>query len=41
MEGGRGDRNLGVMGVGSVPEAGEERAGDEIPKGVGVERNRK
>ena len=27
------------MGAGSVPEAGEERAGDGIPKGAGIGRN--
>ena len=40
---GDGDRggNLGVMGVGSLWEGGEERAEDRILKGVGVRRNRK
>ena len=36
-----GDGNLGVMGTGSLWEAGEERAGDRIAKGAGVEGNRK
>ena len=37
--GGGGDQ--GVMGAGSLQEAGEERVGDGIPKGTGVGRNRK
>ena len=39
-EGQRGG-NPGVMGAGTVEEAGEERAGDWIPEGAGVGRNRK
>ena len=38
--GGQGGGNLGVMGLGRVREAGEEGAGDRIPKGAGVGRNR-
>ena len=34
-------RNPGAMGVGSLREAGEERAGDGIPKGAVAWRNRK
>ena len=33
--------NPGVMGVGSLREAGEKRAGDGIPKGAGAGRKRK
>ena len=36
-----GGGNSGVMRVGRLWEAGEERAGDWIPKGVGAGRNRK
>ena len=36
-----GGANPGVMGAGSVREVEEEKAADGIPKGVGVERNRK
>ena len=32
---GTGAGNPGVMGMGSVREAGEERTGSRIPKGVG------
>ena len=39
--GGQGGRNPGAMGVGSVREAGEERAGDRLTKGAGIRRNRK
>ena len=39
--GGQGDGNPGVMGAGSLPEAGEERAGDGIPKRAGTGRHRK
>ena len=35
-----GSRKLEVMGAGSVQEAGEERAGNGIPKGVGAGGNR-
>ena len=38
--GGRGDGSQGVMGVGSVREAREERTGDGIPIGVGVGREK-
>ena len=41
VEADRGGGNPGVTGAGSVREAGEERAGDGIPKGAGVGRNRK
>ena len=41
MEGNRRGGNPGVMEAGSVREAGGERAGDGIPKGVRVGRNRK
>ena len=37
----QGGGNRGVMGAGSLREAGEERAGDRISKGVGSGRNRK
>ena len=38
---GQGGGNPGVNGVGlSLLEAGEERAGNRIPKVVGIERNR-
>ena len=33
--------NPGVIRAGSVREAGEERAGDGIPKGAGVGRTRR
>ena len=35
---GTGAGNPGVMGAGIVREAGEERAGDGIPKGVAWEK---
>ena len=38
---GAGGGNLGVMGVRSVWEVGEERARDRIPKEVGFWRIRK
>ena len=38
---GTGGGNPEVMRAGRVREAGEERAGDGIPKGTGVGRNRK
>lgn len=37
---GQGGGNLGVNGAGSLLEAGEERAGNRIPKVVGIEKNR-
>ena len=39
VEGDRGGRNPGVMGAGSQEEAGEKRAADGIPKGMGARRN--
>ena len=42
ISGGRqGGRNLGVMGVGSVRETGEEWSGDGIPNRSGAGRKRK
>ena len=40
VEGNRG-WELGVMGLGSLQEAGEKRVGDGILKGAGTGRNRK
>ena len=37
---GGGDGKPGVLGAGSLREAGEERARDGIPKGAGAGRNR-
>ena len=39
VEGDRGGGNFGVMGAGSLQEAGEKGAGDRIPKGVEAGRN--
>ena len=41
ISGGGQGGSLGVMGTGSVREVGEERAGDGLPKGTWVGRNRK
>ena len=38
---GAGGGSLGAMGAGLLRETAEERAGDRIPKGAGVGRNRK
>ena len=38
--GGGGGRNPGERGTSSPREAGKERAGDNIPKAVGIGRNK-
>ena len=40
LVGEQGSGNLGVKGVGSLREAGEERAGSRVPKVAGTGRNK-